>query len=467
MKEQICIKIKTILLVLFILLMVNSVSIAEISSTLTVIGIGQDYFYVYDSQDKYITSSKTNREIELNPGEYTIKLNNTKREATVKHEKKTTLNAGSLTVSGTGQDWFYVYDLEGKSLVNNRTSRNIELFPGEYLTKLNNTQERAYVKAGENTNIEAGSLSVSGLGQDWFYVYDLEKKSLANNRTGRDIEFFPGEYLTKLNNSQKRAYVKAGENTNIEAGSLSVSGLGQDWFYVYDLEEKSLANNRTGHDIELFPGEYHIKLNNTKEKSYVQAGEKTSIEAGSLCVTGIGQDWFYVYDLEEKSLANNRTNRDIELFPGEYLAKLNKTQQKAYVEAGKKTSIKAGSLSVSGQNGQDWFYVFDLEGNSLDNSRINTEIELFPGKYIVKLNETSQQANVKAGEKVTIEFGNSKVVLSGCVELKNKPLQKGKAMLMQSGEIFQSVPLDSKGCYRFFQLNEDSSFSVLIRRTVD
>jgi hypothetical protein len=58
-------------------------------------------------------------------------------------------------------------------------------------------------------------------------------------------------------------------------------------------------------------------------------------------------------------------------------------------------------------------------------------------------------------------------VISGCINLKNKPIKNGKAMLMQSGEIFQSVPLDSNGCYNFYQVNDEKSFSVLIRRSID
>ena len=57
--------------------------------------------------------------------------------------------------------------------------------------------------------------------------------------------------------------------------------------------------------------------------------------------------------------------------------------------------------------------------------------------------------------------------VSGCIELKDEPVRKGKAMLMQSGEIFQSVPLDEKGCYKFFHVNEDKPFGVMIRRTLE
>jgi len=75
------------------------------------------------------------------------------------------------------------------------------------------------------------------------------------------------------------------------------------------------------------------------------------------------------------------------------------------------------------------------------------------------------QANVEySGFEQT---GGIKALVSGCIELKNEPIQTGKAMLMQSGEIFQSVPLDNNGCYKFFRVNEDKPFGVMIRRTLE
>ena len=55
--------------------------------------------------------------------------------------------------------------------------------------------------------------------------------------------------------------------------------------------------------------------------------------------------------------------------------------------------------------------------------------------------------------------------ISGCISLDDLPITSGKAMLMQSGEVFQSVPLDSKGCYRFYDINKYKPFSVLIRKS--
>jgi len=62
---------------------------------------------------------------------------------------------------------------------------------------------------------------------------------------------------------------------------------------------------------------------------------------------------------------------------------------------------------------------------------------------------------------------NEKAAVTGCINLKNNPIQTGKAMLMQSGEIFQSTSLDKNGCYKFYHVDEDKPFGVMIRRIIE
>jgi len=62
---------------------------------------------------------------------------------------------------------------------------------------------------------------------------------------------------------------------------------------------------------------------------------------------------------------------------------------------------------------------------------------------------------------------NEAEALQGCISYKNRAIEDGKAMLMQSGEIFQTTPLDANGCYKFFNVNDQKSFSVVIRKNSD
>jgi len=60
---------------------------------------------------------------------------------------------------------------------------------------------------------------------------------------------------------------------------------------------------------------------------------------------------------------------------------------------------------------------------------------------------------------------NDNNAVSGRISMKGKPVTKGKAMLIQSGEIHQNSPLDSNGGFKFNSVDEEKSFSVIIRRT--
>jgi len=61
------------------------------------------------------------------------------------------VRAGSLTVSGTGMESYYVYDVAGKeSLTSSRTTNSVtELLPGTYVVKVGERSFTVSVKAGE------------------------------------------------------------------------------------------------------------------------------------------------------------------------------------------------------------------------------------------------------------------------------------------------------------------------------
>jgi len=75
--------------------------------------------------------------------------------------------------------------------------------------------------------------------------------------------------------------------------------------------------------------------------------------------------------------------------------------------------------------------------------------------------------SLSSTEIIDLYNQNLTASVSGCINLKQKPIKSGKAMLMQSGEIFQSVPLDTNGCYKFYNVNESKPFGVMIRRTLN
>jgi len=79
-------------------------------------------------------------------------------------------------------------------------------------------------------------------------------------------------------------------------------------------------------------------------------------------------------------------------------------------------------------------------------------------------------ANSKDGfafDNIIIPANDKLTYISGCTAITEKPITHGKVMLMQSGEIFQSISLDENGCYKFYDFNEKKPFSIVIRKTDD
>jgi len=242
----------------------------------------------------------------------------------------------------------------------------------------------------------AETLTVQGIGQDLFYVYNTDGKQLDYERTNTVVELFPGTYTVSLNGSTQTVAVQAGQKIALAAGTVTATGIGQDLFYVYNTDGKQLDYERTNNVVELFPGTYTVSLNSSTQTAAVQAGQKTALAAGTVTATGIGQDLFYVYNTDGKQLDYERTNNVVELFPGTYTVSLNGSTQTAAVQAGQKTALIAGIIKITG-NGQDLFYVYNTAGKQLDYERTNGVVEIFPGIYSVKLNNTSQTYTVQAG----------------------------------------------------------------------
>ncbi|QTA84180.1 Uncharacterized protein dnm_001740 [Desulfonema magnum] len=387
---------------------------------ITVSGTGKDSYEVYDSTGtgEPLGSAKTNEDVPLPPGEYTVFLNKSVQTAVVQAGKKEILEAGIVSVAGTGDDKFYVYDETGTgdSLAYAKVNEEIELFPDTYTLSLNKSRQNITVETGIKAVAVAGLISVSGTGQDTFYIYDddLSGDSLAYAKTNQDIELLPGSYIASVNNTRETAEVEPGEKTVLTAGLVSVSGNGKDDFYVYDTAGNKLDYADTNKEVEVFSGDYTVAVNETSQQIAVESGEKTVLTAGSISVSGTGTDDFYVYNTEGKQLDYTKTNGEVEVFPGTYVVRVNKTKQTATVQAGEKRTLAAGRLTVlSPGEAPSYFgpsyYVYDSDGNKLDSSSLNGEIELFPGSYRVLLNDTAQNASVQAGEETVLLAGTLSV----------------------------------------------------------
>lgn len=393
------------------------------AGVVSVAGNGDDRFHVYDETGTgdELAYAKLNEEIELLPGQYTLSLNNSRQLVTVDAGEKTVPVPGLLTVSGTGDDYFYVYydDQSGSDLAHVKTNEEIKLFSGDYIVSLNDTQQTVSIQDGETLMLAAGRVrvtcpaSASSIFSPLYYVYDPEKGPLGYDSLSDEVELFPGNYAVSLNETTQTASVQAGEETLLVSGTLTVSSIctsGHAIFYVYDDTGNKLDSASTNGEVELFPGTYTVSLNDTLATATVQAGEKTVVEAGTVWVSSIsttGNTAFHVYDDTRNELGRANTNQEVELFPGTYTVSLNSTELSATVRSGERTVLEAGTVWVSSilTSGNAQFYVYDAAWDELDKVYTNKEAEFFPGTYTVSLNETRTTTTVVAGERSELKSG--------------------------------------------------------------
>ncbi len=452
------------------------------SGTLAVNGKGyeNDYF-VYYGEDQ-LTTAKTDAAVDFFPLTYRVLLNGTEASASITANNTKTLTAGSLVVSGTGDTTYYVSNAAGDQLASADTNEAKEFFSGTYTVKLNNISQSATVTAGAETTIEAGTITVAGSGDTDFYVYDSSDAFIQTAKTGVDVELLKGNYKIKLNGTTANVPLAAGENRTVNTGTLTVSGTGASQFYVFDTSGKQLSRLDTGTSTSFFPGTYTVKLNKVEKSATVSENGAAELKSATLTVIGSGSDTWYVYDADRNQLAFASTNEEIDLFSGTYTVELNGTERSVTLKAGddiqgrsarmilknadndalevdlstalyalrvcsgltpehqpsadmdasrvidmkdaiaalqiiadlrpSKTVLIAGSVVVEGE-GIDHYYLLDADGNELFLSYTGVEKELFSGNYQARLNGIIRAAEVKAGEPTTFETGRLTVPGNG------------------------------------------------------
>ena len=298
-------------------------------------------------------------------------------------------NAETFVVLGTGQDTYHVYDeFKRNHKVSAVTSKEVQLSVGNYLVCLRDYCQPFSMQSGQKTIFQAGIITVSGIGLDYFYVYDeFGRSNFGSTYTNKEMEFLPAKYVVKLNSVPQEVMVEAGKKTVVQAGLLSVAGIGLDEFQVYDNFDKNLSkSNYTNKWVELLPTDYSIYLNGTKQKATVKAGEKTILKAGTVMVLGVGLDYFYVHDsLTAKRLSSGRaTGKDIEVFPDTYSIVLNIGKMPATVKVGERTLLQSGVLKLP--NGSSNFYTYDDQDKVIGSGSPNGQYEEFLGSYHIKGN---------------------------------------------------------------------------------
>ena len=144
--------------------------------------------------------------------------------------------------------------------------------------------------------------------------------------------------------------------------------------------------------------------------------EHASETHGAIQVASAGPttgDWFDVFQNGTRAISGNPPllGSTIELLPGIYQVRVNKTERTITVEAGRVTILHTGALMVEGEpQGAMWFPIQDGEQKLVSNPPIlNTEVALFAGRYDVIVYEgvgsgwdTLEVAEVLPGRLTTV-----------------------------------------------------------------
>ena len=67
----------------------QSTEVAAGEGVIQIVAVNDEYFYVYDSSGKQFKSGSTNRALDLKPGQYKVKLNNSSHSANVQSKTLT------------------------------------------------------------------------------------------------------------------------------------------------------------------------------------------------------------------------------------------------------------------------------------------------------------------------------------------------------------------------------------------
>lgn len=212
---------------------------AAIPSSVLVKGLGKDLYYIFDMQGQRVEENFTNRAEELTPGNYQISVGGSssayqRQPITVSADQQTVLSAGSLMVTGFGDDLYYIFNELGQQVDSKFTSSPKELLPGNYQVRLggngdNSPRQSLVVEAEKQTTLASGSLLVTGDGSQQYRVYNDKIQYMTSRSLNRAMELLPGTYQVRLSVSDPKYYsgeklitIQANQQTRLESQEIGI-----------------------------------------------------------------------------------------------------------------------------------------------------------------------------------------------------------------------------------------------------
>lgn len=145
--------------------------------------------------------------------------------------------------------------------------------------RLTGTRAGATIAGGRRTEIAAGTLVVSGSGTDSYYVADAagERDLTGFRRTGTPMELLPGTYVARLNGTRAGVTITGGQRTEIAPGSVVVTGAANSYLADSAGERDLTGFRRTGTPVELLPGTYVVRLGDRRLPVQVRPGVQAAV----------------------------------------------------------------------------------------------------------------------------------------------------------------------------------------------
>jgi hypothetical protein len=235
-----------------------------------------EYYYVFDSAGTQLASSHLGKPLGLFAGGYTVKLNNSESKADVHADETSNIPAGTLVLEGSTDEYYYVFNAAGSQLASSHLGRPLALFPGPYNVKLNNSTATTSVATSPIT-IGSGSITLQGSTDEYYYVFDHAGTQLASAHLGRPLSFLPGDYTAKLNNVSIPVRLEAGRANETQTGSLTVKSSGSGYYSVFDSAGTQLASKQLNQPVSLPAGEYSVKVGTNTQTVPVTAGQASAV----------------------------------------------------------------------------------------------------------------------------------------------------------------------------------------------
>lgn len=189
-----------------------------------------------------------------------------------------------------------------------------------------------------------------------------------------------------------------------DQGAIQIAAPASDYFYVVDSNGKEVGHAKAGGSVAVKPGQYQVKLNRSVHSVWAKAKTLTRCAAGALFVSGTTDEYYYVVDSGGTELAHAKLGTSLAFFPGRYDVKLNGTTQPAEVPSGGAFELKSGTLLVRGST-DEYYYVLSGTGTELAHNKLDRPLAFLPGPLTVKVNGTSAPAQITSAAVAEVKTG--------------------------------------------------------------